>query len=104
MVAWKKMDVKPPFTAWTATCCDILQRYAESDGDFALSYLVQFTNYTNAATDAIHESTVTTEQQSQFVLFGLEVQGRELRQRMLTRIASDGKYPYIALYEIKLRA
>lgn len=93
MVPWKKIDVTPPFTTWTSTCCDILQRCAESDGDYALSYLVQFTNYTNAATDAMNENMTTSKQQSQLVLLGLEAQIRELRQRMLTRIANDGKHP-----------
>ncbi|KAK1240982.1 hypothetical protein MKX08_000956 [Trichoderma sp. CBMAI-0020] len=91
MVPWKKMDVIPPFTAWIATCCDVLQRCAESDGDYALSYLVQFTNYTNAVADAMNENMATSEQQSQLMLLGLEAQGRELRQQMVTRIANDGQ-------------
>lgn len=87
------MDVIPPFTAWVATCCDVLQRCAKSDGDYALSYLVQFTNYTNAVADAMNENLATSEQQSQLMLLGLEAQGRELRQQMVTRIANDGKLP-----------
>jgi hypothetical protein len=97
------MDVMVPFTAWTDTCCDILQRCAEADGDFALSYLVRFASYTNAAKDAIHQSTAISEQQSQLVLFGLEAQRRELQQRMLPRIACSSKYSRITLSEIKLR-
>ncbi|UKZ93220.1 uncharacterized protein TrAFT101_008141 [Trichoderma asperellum] len=104
IVPWKKMDVIPPFTAWTATCCDFLQRCARSDGDYALSYLVQFTNYTNTATDAMNEGTAASEQQSQLVLLGLEAQSRELQQRMLARIANDGKNPQIAISEINLKA
>ncbi|KAL6886001.1 hypothetical protein GGI43DRAFT_431893 [Trichoderma evansii] len=95
MVPWKKIDVTPPFTTWTATCCDILQRCAESDGDYVLSYLVQYTNYTNAATDAMNENTATSKQQSQLVLLGLAAQIRELQQSMLTRIANDGKHSRI---------
>ncbi|KAJ4176157.1 hypothetical protein NW755_014570 [Fusarium falciforme] len=92
MAAWKKMDVVAPFTAWTAMCCDILQRRAEADGDLALSYLVQFSSYTNAAKSAIHESTAPSEQQSQLVLFGLEAQSRELRKCMLPHIARSVKF------------
>lgn len=85
------MDVVPPFTAWIATCCDVLQRCAEYDGDYVLSYLVQFTNYTNAVADAMNENMATSEQQSQLMLSGLEAQGREFRQQMVARIANDGK-------------
>lgn len=93
MVPWKKIDVIPPFTAWIAICCDVLQRCAESDGDYTLSYLVQYTNYTNAVSDAMNENIAKTEQQSQLMLSGLEAQGQELRQRIVTRIANDGEYP-----------
>lgn len=84
------MDVLVPFTAWTAICCDMMQRCAEVDGDFALSYLVRLASYTNAAKDAIHESTAPSDQQSQLVLYGLEAQSRELRRCMLPHIARSG--------------
>ncbi|KAH6986653.1 hypothetical protein EDB80DRAFT_181444 [Ilyonectria destructans] len=96
--AWRKMDVMPPFTAWTATCCDILQRCAAADGDLALSYLVRFASYTNAAKSAIHESTAPSEQQSQLVLFGLEAQSRELRQCMLPHIARSVPVKFSELF------
>lgn len=91
MTAWKHKDVVEPFTAWTAICCEILQRCAEIDGDLTLSYLVRLASYTNAAKVAIHESLAPTEQQSQLVLFGLEAQSRELRQCMVPHIALSGK-------------
>jgi SAM-dependent MidA family methyltransferase len=93
MVPWKKIDATPLFTAWIATCCDVLQRCAQSDGDYALSYLVQFTNYTNAAADAMNENAGTSDQQSQLMLLGLETQARELQQRMVARVANNGKRP-----------
>ncbi|KAH8653296.1 hypothetical protein BGZ61DRAFT_468144 [Ilyonectria robusta] len=96
--AWRKMDVMAPFTAWTAICCDILQRCAAADGDFALSYLVRFASYTNAAKSAIHESTAPSEQQSQLVLFGLEAQSRELRQCMLPHIARSVPVKFSELF------
>ncbi|KAM0511033.1 hypothetical protein ACHAPE_010294 [Trichoderma viride] len=96
MVPWKKMDVIPPFTAWIATCCDVLQRCAESDGDYTLSYLVQFTNYTNAVADAMNENMAISEQHSQLMLLGLEAQGRELRQQMVARIANDDQSAFAA--------
>ncbi|KAL7965361.1 hypothetical protein HDV63DRAFT_387455 [Trichoderma sp. SZMC 28014] len=89
MVPWKKMDVIPPFTSWIATCCDVLQRCADSDGDHTLGYLVHYTNYTNAVSDAMNENIAKSEQQSQLMLSGLEAQSRELRQRIVTRIAND---------------
>ncbi|KAF7544917.1 hypothetical protein G7Z17_g9581 [Cylindrodendrum hubeiense] len=89
MTAWKKMDeLVAPFTSWTATCCDILQRGAEVDGDFALTYLVKLSSFTNAANQAIHENKGTSHQQSQLVLLGLELQDRELRQTMLPHLAN----------------
>lgn len=97
------MDIMAPFTAWTATCCNILQQCAQADGDFVLSYLVQFTSYTNVAKDIIYGSSMISEQQSKLVMFGLEAQGQELRQRMLPYIACSGKNPQIALSELKLR-
>lgn len=93
MVPWKKMDVIPPFTSWIATCCDVLQRCADSDGDHTLGYLVHYTNYTNAVSDAMNENIAKSEQQSQLMLSGLEAQSRELRQRIVTRIANDGEHP-----------
>lgn len=103
MASWKKMDVIAPFTTWTDVCCDILQRCADGDGDFSLSYLVRFASYINAAKDAIYKSTLPSEHQRQLVLFGLEAQSRELRQRMLTHIASSGKHPRILLDGTNLR-
>ncbi|KAH7019897.1 hypothetical protein EDB80DRAFT_771703 [Ilyonectria destructans] len=90
MTAWKKMDdLVAPYTGWTAACCDILHRCAEVDGDYALTYLVRLASYTNAANQAIHENNGTSQQQSELVLLGLELQNRELRQNMLPHLASS---------------
>lgn len=92
-----------PFTAWTDTCCDILQRYAESDGDYALSYLVRFGSFTNAVKEAIHEGTSSSEHQTQLVLSGLEAQSQALRQGMIHHIARSGKHPPITITEHYLK-
>ncbi|KAK7415451.1 hypothetical protein QQZ08_012340 [Neonectria magnoliae] len=99
MSGWKKMeDLLAPFTSWTATCCDTLQRCAECDGDFALSYLVRLASHTNAANMAIHENKGTSQQQSQLVLLGLELQDRELRQAMLPHIARSVPVKIAAMF------
>ncbi|KPM45111.1 hypothetical protein AK830_g1500 [Neonectria ditissima] len=99
MSAWKRMDDLPaPFTSWTATCCDTLQRCAECDGDFALVYLVRLASHTSAAHMAIHENKGTSQQQSQLVLLGLELQDRELRQAMLPHIARSAPVKIAAIF------
>jgi hypothetical protein len=95
MPSWKKMDVRVPFTAWTATCCDTLQGYAEDDGDLALSYLARSASYINAAKEAIYKDSSSSEHQRQLVLFGLDAQSRELQQCMPPHIAHSGKRPLI---------
>ncbi|CAM1502173.1 Fc.00g041570.m01.CDS01 [Cosmosporella sp. VM-42] len=85
MTAWKKLhQLAAPFTPWTATCCDILMRNSEVEGDLSLATLVRIASNTNAANEAIYES---TEQQTQLLLLGLETQQRELRLAMLPHLA-----------------
>ncbi|KAH7176457.1 hypothetical protein EDB81DRAFT_706887 [Dactylonectria macrodidyma] len=90
MTAWKKMDeLVAPFTSWTARCCDALQRCAEVDGDYALTYLARLASFSNAANTAIHDNRGAGQQQSQLVLLGLELQHRELLQGMLPHHANS---------------
>ncbi|KAI5464219.1 hypothetical protein BGZ63DRAFT_481573 [Mariannaea sp. PMI_226] len=98
MTAWKQLSIMEPFTAWTAICCDIMERFAEVDGDLSLSYLVRLASYTIAAKVAMHESMAPSEQQSQLVLFGLEAQSRELRQVMLPHIAISAPVRFSELF------
>ncbi|KAF4980797.1 hypothetical protein FZEAL_3274 [Fusarium zealandicum] len=88
MTAWKRTErLIAPWTPWTATCCDALQRCAEADGDIALSYLSRLASLTNTVNESIRDNNVQTEQQVQLLLLGLEAQHRELIQAMLPHIA-----------------
>lgn len=98
MTAWKRMDLLAcPWTPWTATCCDLLQRCAEADGDLALCYLARLASATNTANKSIRDNNAQSAQQVQLLLLGLEAQHRELKEAMLPHIARSGKhlYPYI---------
>ncbi|UPK91890.1 hypothetical protein LCI18_002825 [Fusarium solani-melongenae] len=88
MTAWKRMDqLACPWTPWTATCCDVLQRCAEADGDLALSYLARLASSTNTANKSIRDNNAQSAQQVQLLLLGLEAQHRELKKAMLPHIA-----------------
>ncbi|KAI8681728.1 hypothetical protein NCS55_00425600 [Fusarium keratoplasticum] len=88
MTAWKRMDqLACPWTPWTATCCDVLQRCAEADGDLALSYLARLASSTNTANKSIRDNNAQSAQQVQLLLLGLEAQHRELKEAMLPHIA-----------------
>ncbi|WAO86940.1 Hypothetical protein NCS54_00423100 [Fusarium falciforme] len=88
MTAWKRMDqLACPWTPWTATCCDVLQRCAEADGDLALSYLARLASSTNTANKSIRDNNTQSAQQVQLLLLGLEAQHRELKEAMLPHIA-----------------
>lgn len=99
-------DLVAPYTGWTAACCDMLHRCAEVDGDYALTYLVRLASYTNAANQAIHENNGTSQQQSELVLLGLELQDRELRQNMLPHLASSGtsNWPKLLIHKLMARS
>ncbi|KAI8683151.1 hypothetical protein NCS56_00439000 [Fusarium sp. Ph1] len=88
MTAWKRMDLLAcPWTPWTATCCDVLQRCAEADGDLALCYLARLASSTNTANKSIRDNNAQSVQQVQLLLLGLEAQHRELKAAMLPHIA-----------------
>ncbi|KAF5017519.1 hypothetical protein F66182_10548 [Fusarium sp. NRRL 66182] len=88
MFSWKQMNsLIPPWTSWTATCSELLQRHAEVDGDIALSYLVRLANMTNTANNSIRDNDPEADQQVQLLLMGLEAQHKELRQSMLPHLA-----------------
>ncbi|KAF4465284.1 hypothetical protein FALBO_7874 [Fusarium albosuccineum] len=88
MTAWKRMDhLMAPWTSWTATCCDVLQRCAEVDGDMAMSYLVRLANLTNTANKSIRDNNAQSEQQVQLLLLGVEAQYREIKETMVPHIA-----------------
>ncbi|KAM5346945.1 hypothetical protein ACJ41O_009950 [Fusarium nematophilum] len=88
VTAWKRLEhLLAPWTTWTATCCDLLQRCAETDGDIALNYLVRLASATNTANESIRDNNNQCEQQVQLLLLGLETQHREMRKAMLPHIA-----------------
>ena len=81
----------PLWTSWTASCCELLQRHAEVDGDVALSYLVRLSHMTNTADSSIRDNDPGAEQKVQLMLLGLEAQHKELKQAMVPHLARSGK-------------
>lgn len=79
-----------PFTSWTATCCNILERNAQVEGDLILIALVRISSDIHAVTDAIYGK---DEGQNQLILLGLEARHRNLRQKMLPHIARSRMHP-----------
>jgi hypothetical protein len=85
ITSWKKMyHLAAPFTAWTATCCDVLERNAEGEGDLVLTALVRIAKDLQAAHGALYGK---NEEQSQLMFLGLEARHNELRQRILPHVA-----------------
>ncbi|KAH7236189.1 hypothetical protein BKA59DRAFT_503800 [Fusarium tricinctum] len=86
--AWSKMDyLVPPWTSWTANCCELLQRHAEVDGDVSLSYLVRLANMTSTAHVSIQNNNPQVDQQVQLMLLGLEAQHKEMKGSMVPHLA-----------------
>lgn len=83
-----KIDFDGTFTNWTSTCCDMLQGYAETDGDIALTYLVRLASSANAENEF---GSAGSEQQARLLLLGLETQHKESRESMQPHIACSGK-------------
>jgi hypothetical protein len=100
MSMFKKMDhLIPTWTTWTETCCDLLQRHAEVDGDVSLSYLVRLANMTNTANNSIRDNEPQLNQQVQLMLLGLETQHREMKEAMVPHLSRSGKvYPIYIVY------
>lgn len=91
VTAWKQMQhLAAPFTAWTATCCGILERNAEVEGDLILTTLVHVSSDIHAANDAIYGKDGG---QNQLILLGLEARHRNLRQKMLPHVSRSSTYP-----------
>ena len=89
ITSWKKMHhLVAPFTAWTATCCDMLERYAEGEGDLVLATLVRISKDIIAANEAVYGK---HHEQNQLMLLGLESRRAELRRNMLPHIARSSK-------------
>lgn len=81
----------PPWTSWTANCCELLQRHAEVDGDVSLSYLVRLANMTSTAHVSIQNNDPQADQQVQLMLLGLETQHKEMKESMVPHLARSGK-------------
>ncbi|KAF4333652.1 hypothetical protein FBEOM_12522 [Fusarium beomiforme] len=85
---WKKTNLLiPQWTPWTATCCELLQRHAEVDGDISLSYLVRLANMTTTANNSIRDNDTQVNQQVQLMLLGLETQHREMEETMVPHLS-----------------
>lgn len=92
LCTWKKMDLlMPQWTPWTATCCELLHRHAEVDGDVSLSYLVRLANMTTTANNSIRDNDPQANQQVQLMLLGLEMQHKEMKETMVPHLYRSGK-------------
>lgn len=92
LCTWKKMDLlMPQWTPWTATCCELLHRHAEVDGDASLSYLVRLANMTTTANNSIRDNDPQVNQQVQLMLLGLEMQHKEMKETMVPHLSRSGK-------------
>ncbi|EWG39631.1 hypothetical protein FVEG_02386 [Fusarium verticillioides 7600] len=88
LCTWKKMDLlMPQWTPWTATCCELLHRHAEVDGDASLSYLVRLANMTTTANNSIRDNDPQVNQQVQLMLLGLEMQHKEMKETMVPHLS-----------------
>lgn len=89
IISWKKMNhLAAPFTAWTAACCDVLERNAEWEGDLVLTTLMRISKDLHAANEALYGK---NEDQNQLMFLGLEARHRDLKQKMLPHVARTSK-------------
>ncbi|KAF9780353.1 hypothetical protein IL306_000611 [Fusarium sp. DS 682] len=99
LCTWKRMGlVMPQWTPWTATCCELLQRHAEVDGDISLSYLVRLANMTTTANNSIRDTDPQVNQQVQLMLLGLEAQHKEMKETMVPHLSRSAPVKLAQLF------
>lgn len=80
----------------TTSCCDTLQRNAESDGDLTLVALVRLTGIISDVLGLMREPRVLVESQhDHLLLLGLETKFRDIRQNLQPHIASTSMFTVI---------
>ncbi|KAG8671698.1 hypothetical protein FPOAC1_004952 [Fusarium poae] len=94
----KKDNLIPAWTTWTETCCDLLQRHAEVDGDVSLSYLTRLASMTNTANNSVRDNDPQVNQQVQLMLLGLETQHREMKEAMVPHLSRSAPVKLASLF------
>lgn len=87
----QRRGLNATFSTWTGTCCGILERHAEVDGDRILASLARLSNTSSEAGEAFHNWKGQSEQQRHLILTGLELQYKEQQQRMPAHVAQSRK-------------
>jgi hypothetical protein len=79
------------YTSWTATCIDALERQHKTDGDLVLCWLVRLGHVVEEVSswNRGQLDRGQSEQQTKFLLLGLESQLREYQRKILPNISTN---------------
>lgn len=95
MVTWLKLSViGMEYNKWTGTCCDVLDRQFEVEGDRRLSALVRC-NHIIDQTGKIDrhrngDDPLQDEQEARYMIRGIEAQFREWRDNIPAHLVGTG--------------
>ncbi|KAK2021365.1 hypothetical protein LX32DRAFT_259081 [Colletotrichum zoysiae] len=84
-MAWAKTSLEQiPYTSWTVTCCDLLERSSALKGDHTLAWLVRLLHITDEASAMTKNVPVTEQakQQAHFMFLGLDSQLRDWQNQL----------------------
>ncbi|KAK1982534.1 hypothetical protein LZ30DRAFT_590367, partial [Colletotrichum cereale] len=84
-MAWARATlVQFPYTSWTATCCDHLERNSALKGDHTLAWLARFLHITEESSEMTKNAPVTEQakQQAHFMFLGLDSQLRDWQNQL----------------------
>ncbi|KAK2018210.1 hypothetical protein LZ32DRAFT_613722 [Colletotrichum eremochloae] len=84
-MAWARTSlVQLPYTSWTATCCDLLERSSALKGDHTLAWLARLLHITEEASEMTKNIPVTEQakQQAHFMFLGLDSQLRDWQNQI----------------------
>ncbi|GKT42398.1 uncharacterized protein ColSpa_02579 [Colletotrichum spaethianum] len=84
-MAWARMSlVSLPYTSWTATCCDLLERSSALKGDHTLAWLARLLHINEEASEMTKNvpATEQAQQQAHFMFLGLDSQLRDWQNQI----------------------
>ncbi|WDK17830.1 hypothetical protein CGRA01v4_09113 [Colletotrichum graminicola] len=84
-MAWARMSpARLPYTSWTGTCCDLLERSSALKGDHTLAWLARLLHITEEASEMMKNAPATEQakQQAHFMFLGLDSQLREWQNQL----------------------
>ncbi|KAL2757762.1 hypothetical protein ACRALDRAFT_1079863 [Sodiomyces alcalophilus JCM 7366] len=84
------------YTQWTATCCDVLERRSDVEGDRTLSWLVRCSHIIEETSKVDRPGPDADDKNTRFMLLGLESQFREWRGRIPSTSIPNGSALQIA--------